>query len=134
MDAVLTPMPRQLLKYAAVGTLVMLVVGMFVAALGIGALKLFGGAAQDTSMVVLTAAYAIADFWGGGLVYLYTRARPFDVARAWALTRAVTLAGLVAIAGMKPEVAAVQLVLAVPAAWFGALLVRKHEALTQTGT
>lgn len=120
--------PRLLLASALVA-LVMVPVGIFVAALGVWILEVSGGAARDTSIVVAIAGYLVSDFWGGGLVSTLTRARAPQVAVAWALARLLGLAVFVAVAPSLAPLAPVQLLLAVPAAYAGARVARKQASL-----
>jgi hypothetical protein len=120
--------PRLLLAALIVAVL-MVPVGIFLAALGVWVLDISGGAARDTSIVVGMAGYLVSDFWGGGIVATLTRARAPQVAIAWGLARLLVLV-LVAIAApsLAPMIP-VQLALAVPAAWAGARTARKQASL-----
>jgi hypothetical protein len=120
--------PRLLLA-AGIVAIVMFPVGLFLAALAIGVLKVSGGAATDTSVVVAIAGYVVADFWGGGAVAALTRARAPQVAAAWALARLVILVLVVLVAPKLLPVAPIQLLLAIPAAYAGARVARKQAAL-----
>jgi hypothetical protein len=120
--------PRLMLA-AAIVAVGMFPVGLFLAALAIGVLQLSGGAARDTSVVVAVAGYAVADFWGGGVVAALTRARAPKVATAWAIARAGVLLLVVLVAPKLLAVAPIQLLLAIPFAWAGARVARKLAAL-----
>lgn len=122
------PHPRAVLAALLVGVL-MLVVGGFLAALGVKFLDLSGGAATDTSIVVAIAAFMVADFWGGGLLTMLTKASVAQVTLCWTIARAVLLV-LIALAfsRMLPFVP-VQLALAVPAAWAGSRVAHKQLQL-----
>ncbi|MCW2956126.1 MAG: hypothetical protein JWO69_995 [Thermoleophilia bacterium] len=122
-------LPARLLLAALLVSLLMVPVGLMLAALGVWVLEFSGGAADDTSIVVAIAGYLVADFWGGGLVAALTKARAFPIALAWGIARIV---GLVAIALVSTKMAPfipVQLALAVPVAWAGARTSRKQAAL-----
>ena len=86
--------PKLLLASALIAT-VMIPVQLFLSAVGVLVLKMAGGAATDTSLVVTVAAIAVSDFWGGGIVYMLTRAerRNIVMARHRAL-RAASLRGV----------------------------------------
>lgn len=119
--------PRLLLA-AALVSLLMLPVGAILAQVGVWVLEISGGAADDTSAVVGIAGYAVADFWGGGIVTSLTRARALQVAVAWAIVRLGVLLVVALVAGFSPLLA-VQLVVAVPVAYVGARVARKQAAL-----
>jgi hypothetical protein len=120
--------PRLLLA-AAMVAVVMFPVGLFLAALAIGVLKVSGGAAHDTSIVVAMTGYVVADFWGGGIVTHLTRARAPQVAAAWGVARAGVLVLVALAAPGLLAVVPIQLLLAIPAAWAGARVARKQAAL-----
>jgi hypothetical protein len=120
--------PRLLLAAMIIAVL-MLPVGLILAAIGIGVLKVSGGAAHDTSIVVGIAGFVVADFWGGGAVAAITRARAPQVGVAWGLARLVVLGLLALAASGMAKFLPVQLVLAVPAAWAGARAARKQASL-----
>lgn len=120
--------PRLLLAAGIVAVL-MVPVGMFLAALGVWVLDISGGAARDTSIVVGIAGYVVSDFWGGGIVATLTRARAPQVAVAWGLVRLVILVLVVVAAPSLAPMVPVQLLLAVPAAWAGARVARKQASL-----
>lgn len=110
----------------------MVFVALLLAAVGIGLLKLTGGAAPDTSMVILVVASAISDFWGAGIVIMVTRARTIDVTASWAVVRTMLLLGLVVLVSPTAVGAAVVMVaLVVPAAWLGAHVGQKQAALRE---
>jgi hypothetical protein len=120
--------PRLLLAAMIVAVL-MVPVGIFLAALGVWVLDISGGAARDTSIVVGLAGYLVSDFWGGGIVASLTRVRAPQVAVAWGLARLVVLALFALVAPSLLPVLPVQLALAIPAAWAGARVARKQAAL-----
>jgi len=120
--------PRLLLASLLVA-LVMLPVGFLIAALGVFVLKVSGGAASDTSLVVAVAGFLVADFWGGGIVAALTRARAPQVAVAWAICRIPLLLLIAVFATKMAPAIPVQFVLAVPAAFAGARVSRKQAAL-----
>ncbi|MCW2926622.1 MAG: hypothetical protein JWM86_590 [Thermoleophilia bacterium] len=120
--------PRLLLASLLVATL-MVPVGFFLAVVGVAVLKVSGGAANDTSVVVGIAGFVVADFWGGGAVTALTGARAPQVAVAWGLARLVVLVLIALVATKLFAVLPVQLVLAVPAAWAGSRVARKQAAL-----
>lgn len=122
-------LPSRLLLAAAIVALLMVPVGIFLAALGVFVLEVSGGAARDTSLVVAVAGFLVADFWGGGIVTALTRARALQVAVAWGIARAVLLVCIALVAHRMAPLLPVQLVLAVPAAWAGARVARKQAAL-----
>lgn len=120
--------PRLLLA-AGIGSIIMFPLGLFLAAVGIGVLKVSGGAATDTSVVVAIAGFAVADFWAGGAIAALTRARAPQVAVAWGIARFVVLL-LVALAAPRLfTVLPIQLLIAPLAAWAGAKAARKQLAL-----
>jgi hypothetical protein len=122
-----TDLPRRRDFVAALlVALVMLVVGLFLAGIGVKVLDLSGGAARDTSLVVAVAAFAISDFWGGGLLTTLTRAQTLQVVIAWSVVRAVLLLLIGLVAHRLLLVAPVQLALAVPAAWAGSRIAHKQ--------
>jgi hypothetical protein len=120
--------PRLLLASMILAVL-MLPVGLILAAIGIGVLKVSGGAAHDTSIVVGIAGFVVADFWGGGIVAAITRARAPQVGVAWGIARLVVLGLLALVATGMAKFLPVQLVLSMPAAWAGARAARKQAAL-----
>ncbi|MCW2923669.1 MAG: hypothetical protein JWM98_1073 [Thermoleophilia bacterium] len=120
--------PRLLLASLLV-SLVMVPVGIFVAAIGVWVLEFSGGAAHDTSVVVAIAGYLVSDFWGGGIVTTLTRARPPQVAASWTLARLLVLGLFVLVAPTLAPVLPVQLLLAVPVAYAGARVARKQASL-----
>ncbi len=120
--------PRLLLASLLVAVL-MLPLGVFLAALGVWVLDISGGAATDTSIVVGMAGVLVTEFWGGGLVAALTRVRAPQVAVAWGIVRlALLLAVALAVPKLLPFVP-IQLALAVPAAYAGARVARKQAAL-----
>ncbi|MCZ4496006.1 MAG: hypothetical protein JWM25_589, partial [Thermoleophilia bacterium] len=121
--------PPRLLLAALLVSLVMLPVGLGLAALGVWVLELSGGAARDTSIVVAIAGFLVAEFWGGGLVAALTKARELPIAVAWGIARIVALVGMAFLSTKMAPFIPVQLVLAVPAAWAGARTSRKQAAL-----
>ena len=120
--------PRLLLA-ACIVSVLMVPVGVFLAALGVWVLEVSGGAARDTGIVVGIAGFAVADFWGGGLVAALTRARAVQVAVAWGIARLLVLVLIALVAPRLAAVLPIQLALAVPAAWAGARVARKQAAL-----
>lgn len=120
--------PRLLLA-AGIVSLLMVPVGIFLAALGVWVLDVSGGAARDTSIVVGIAGYVVSDFWGGGIVATLTRVRAPQVAVAWGLVRLVLLVLVAVAAPSLAPMLPVQLMLAVPAAWAGARVARKQASL-----
>jgi hypothetical protein len=108
---------------------VMLPAGLLLAGIGIAVLKLAGGAAHDTGMVVLVAAYGVTDVWGGGIVRTLTRLDERSVAIAWVIARLVLL-GLLAVPmhGIL-DLVPVQLALAAVASWTGARVARTQSNL-----
>lgn len=113
---------RRMVMLSGLVAIAMLAVGLMVAAFGVLVLKLAGGAAGDTSRVVLVAAYAVTDFWGGGIIGALVRRSSRDVAVAWLIARVVLLTVLSVVIGGFIGVAVVQAVLAAPAAWLGATM------------
>ncbi len=120
--------PRLLLA-AMLVSVGMTPLGIVLAALGVKVLDWSGGAAHDTSVVVGIAGYLVTDFWGGGLVTTLTRARPPQVAVAWAIARTAILLVALLITNAAFGVLVAQLALAIPAAWAGARTARKQAAL-----
>ncbi len=120
--------PRLLLA-AALVSIVMVPVGLFLAALGVKVLDISGGAARDTSIVVGIAGYLVSDFWGGGIVVALTRVRANQVPVAWGIARAGVLVLFVLAAPSLLAFAPIQLLLAIPASWAGARVARKQAAL-----
>jgi hypothetical protein len=120
--------PRLVLA-AFLVALLMLPVGIALSAAGVGVLKLSGGAARDTSIVVAIAGFLVTDFWGGGIVAAMTKVTAIRVALAWAITRLVVLVVVALVANRMAPFIPVQLAFAVPAAWAGARASRKQAAL-----
>src|SRR5690606_5764425 len=102
------PHPRAVLA-ALLVAIVMVPVGLFLAALGVWVLELSGGAARDTSIVVAVAAFAISDFWGGAIVATLTRARAPQVAVCWAIARLTVLVLIALVATRMLPLVPVQL-------------------------
>jgi hypothetical protein len=128
LSALLRLHPRLLLA-AMIVAILMVPVGLFLAALGVWVLDVSGGAARDTAIVVGIAGYVVSDFWGGGIVAALTRVRARQVAVAWALARLVVLVLVALAAPALAPMVPVQLALAVPASWAGARVARKQAAL-----
>ena len=122
---------RRLLACAALVSAAMLFVGVLLAAVGILLLEMSGGAARDTSLVILVVAYAITDFWGASVVAVLTRGRIQDVTAAWTIVRTVTLVGFAVIAPQMYAIAAVMIVLAPAAAWAGARIGRAQAIMRE---
>lgn len=122
------PHPRVVLASFLVGIL-MLIVGLFLAALGVKVLDLSGGAAKDTSLVVAVAAFAVADFWGGGLVTALTRAKISQVTLGWAIARGVILVLIAIVVQRMLPLVPLQLALAVVAAWAGSRMSHKQLSM-----
>ena len=120
--------PRLLLA-AVLVAVVMVPVGLFLAALGVKVLDVSGGAASDTSIVVGIAGYLVSDFWGGGIVVALTGVRARQVPVAWAIARALVITLTVLAAPSLLAYAPIQLLLAIPASWAGARVARKQQAL-----
>jgi hypothetical protein len=111
-------------------SLVMLPVGFLLAAVGVAVLEWSGGAAADTSLVISVAGFAVADFWGGGIVAALTKARAIQVGAAWVVARSVLLVTLMLLAnGDAALVVPLQIAIAFPAAWAGARVIRKQASL-----
>lgn len=124
--------PRLLIR-AVPCVLAMSLVGLFLSVLGIFVLKVSGGAAHDTSLVVMVAAFAVSDFWGGGVLAALGRAGARETAIAWGVVRAVALL-LAALAFPRLAVLVpVQLIIAVPAAFLGARVGARQAALRRAG-
>ena len=122
------PHPRAVLA-ALLIAIVMLVVGLFLAAIGVKVLDLSGGAARDTSLVVAVAAFVVSDFWGGGLVTLLTRARTPQVTLVWTIARGIVLLLVALVATRMLPLVPIQLALAAPAAWAGSRVAHKQLQL-----
>lgn len=122
------PHPRAVLA-ALLVAVAMLVIGLFLAALGVKVLDLSGGAARDTSIVVAIAAFVVSDFWGGGLVTMLTRTRPAQVALVWGIARTVILLLVALVATRMLVFVPLQLALAIPAAWAGSRVAHKQLQL-----
>lgn len=120
--------PRLILA-ASLVALLMVPVGIFLAALGVKVLDISGGAARDTSIVVGIAGYLVSDFWGGGIVAALTRVKALQVALVWGSVRFVLLLAAALVAPSLAILIPIQLGLAVPAAWAGARTARKQAAL-----
>ena len=120
--------PRLILAACIVAVL-MVPVGMFVAALGVWVLDFSGGAARDTSVVVGMAGVLVSDFWGGGLVTALTKVRAAQVAVAWGIARLLVLLLLALVVSNLLPILPIQLALAIPAAYVGARVARKQAAL-----
>jgi len=120
--------PRLLLA-AGIVAILMLPVGVFLAALGVWVLDISGGAARDTSIVVGMAGVLVSEFWGGGIVATLTRARAPQVAVAWGIVRLVLLVLVALVVPRLMPVVPIQLALAIPAAWAGARVARKQASL-----
>lgn len=125
----LPELPRRLVLAAFIVALVMVPIGLFLSVIGIALLNAFGGAANDTSMVVVITAYVVTDFWGGGFLQALTKARSSQVTFAWGIARGVLLV-LIALAVTRYALLLpVQFLLALPAAWAGARASRKQAQL-----
>lgn len=111
--------PKVLLA-AVLAAVAMVPVAVFLAAVGVLILQVAGGAATDTSTVVMVVAIAVTDFWGGGIVSALTRARRADVAVSWALARIPILIIAALISTRFAVLAPLLLVIAGGAAWIGA--------------
>lgn len=122
-------LPRRLLVAAALVATGMLPVGMFLAALGVLVLKVSGGAANDTSLVIAVAAYLVTDFWGGGIVAALTKVDARRIAISWAITRGALLLAIAIFLHDLAPLLPIQLGLAVPAAFFGARMSHKQASL-----
>lgn len=122
------PHPRVVLA-ALLVALGMLLVGMFLAAVGVKVLDLSGGAARDTSLVVAVAAFVVTDFWGGGIVTMLTRASTPQVTVAWTIARGVVLVLIALVATRMLPLVPLQLAVAIPAAWAGSRVARKQLQL-----
>lgn len=122
------PHPRAVLA-ALLIAFGMLIVGLFLAAVGVKVLDLSGGAARDTSLVVAVAAFVVTDFWGGGLVTMLTRARTAQVTLVWTIARGVILLLVALVATRMLPLVPLQLALAIPAAWAGSRVAHKQLQL-----
>lgn len=131
LDAQVRGMPLRVPAIAVLAACAMLPVGLFLAALGVLALEISGGAAADTGLVVTTVALGVTDFWGGSLMYALTRRGAREVAAVWVLARALVLLLVVAVARDLAVVAPVSLALAAPAAWLGVRVGAKQAAMRE---
>lgn len=125
----LPELPRRLVLAAFLVALVMLPIGLFLSVIGIALLNAFGGAANDTSMVVVIAAYLVTDFWGGGFLQALTKARSSQVTFAWGIARGVLLVLIALVVTKYALLLPVQFLLALPAAWAGSRASRKQAQL-----
>lgn len=119
----------------------MAMVGLFLTGMGWLALKAAGGAADDTRIVVMLAAFGVTDFWGGALVAVAARRTVRDATVAWTAGRAILLLAALLLLGMRPWVVLLQVIIAAPAAFIGARLAdrnrdvlaeRMHDSLNST--
>lgn len=122
------PHPRLVLASALV-TILMLPVGFVLSAIGIWGLEISGGAANDTSLVVLVTAFAVSDFWGGGIVATITKVRAREAATTWLMTRGALLLLLALVLPKMLPLLPIQIGLAFFAAWAGARSARKQAHL-----
>ena len=110
--------------------LALLPVALFLAGLGVVALQISGGAARDTSLVVVVAAVGVTDFWGGSIVWAANRLRDArDITIAWVVARGVLLVLVALVADGFWPLVPVMLALAAPAAWLGVRVGTKQHAL-----
>ncbi len=121
----------KLLMASALVAVVMVPVQLFLSAVAVLVLKMAGGAATDTSLVVTIAAIAVTDFWGGGIVYTLTRTDQRSIVAAWAIARLPILifAGMLShnLALLAPVIYA----LGVLAAWGGVRMAIKQSTLAR---
>lgn len=122
--------PKLLLASALIAT-VMIPVQLFLSAVGVLVLKMAGGAATDTSLVVTVAAIAVTDFWGGGIVYMLTRAERSRIVVAWAIARVPLLVLIGLFSRNLALLAPVTLALGLLAAWAGARMAASQSALAR---
>ncbi len=119
----------KLLMASAICAMVMIPTGMILTSLGVFVLKVSGGAATDTSLVILTAGFAVSDFWGGGIVKHLTRAADRDVAIAWLIARSVILVLFALVFSNLLILVPIQLVVALGAAYAGARVAAAQRML-----
>jgi hypothetical protein len=122
-------MPLRVPAVALLAAAAMLPVGLFLSGAGVLVLQVSGGAATDTSLVVMVAAFCVTDFWGGSLLHALTKRSSREVAVVWLCARAVVLLVVVLAAHGFAVAAPVAFVLAAPAAWLGAQVGAKQAAL-----
>ena len=122
--------PKLLLASALIAT-VMIPVQLFLSAVGVLVLKMAGGAATDTSLVVTVAAIAVSDFWGGGIVYMLTRAERRNIVMAWAIARVPILVLIGLFSRNLALLAPVTLALGILAAWAGSRMAESQAALAK---
>jgi hypothetical protein len=122
--------PVRVLMAAGLVMVAMLLAGIALAGLGLGVLSLSGGAATDTGLVILLGAFAVTDFWGGGLVRTLTAADTRTVAVAWGVARMIAIVIGALLSTRMLMVAPVQLVIAVAAAAAGAHVAALQARLT----
>ncbi len=100
----------------------MMLVGLFLAAIGVAVLQVSGGAARDTSIVVSIAAFAVTDLWGAGATWSLTRRQREHVVGAWISARLAWCLLVGALFSGVWLLVVGQLVVAGPAAWAGVRL------------
>jgi hypothetical protein len=107
----------------------MVPVSVVLAAIGIFVLDLAGGAATDTSLVVTITAVLVTDFWAGGIIRALTRIPARDIAVVWGIARAIILVLAALLIHRLAIIAPLQLVLAVPVAYVGAIAAARQAQL-----
>lgn len=123
--------PRMLIA-AALVAVCMIPVGVLLSGLGVVVLKLAGGADTDTGLVTFVAAFAVTDFWGGGIAWSLTKAPRRDVTIAYTIMRLVILIVGAIISTRLAIVAPIQLIIAAPAVWFGVGMAQTQARLRAT--
>jgi hypothetical protein len=117
---------------AALVAVAMVPVSVVLAALGIFVLELAGGAATDTSLVVTITAVLVTDFWAGGIIRALTRIPARDIAIIWGIARAIVLILAALLIHRLALVAPLQLLLAVPVAYVGAIAAARQSQLKKS--
>lgn len=121
----------KLLTASALVAVVMVPVQLFLSAVAVLVLKMAGGAATDTSLVVTVAAIAVTDFWGGGVVYTLTRTNPRSIVMAWGIARLPILIVIGLLSRNLALLAPVIFSIGMLAAWGGVRMAAKQSALAQ---
>lgn len=131
-EAIKEALAPRVFGYVVLISLALAFVGAFLATLGVFLLDLSGGAARDTSMVIVVAAFAVSDFWGGSLVAVRGDTSVQQVAIGYTVARAGLLViATIAFPSLLPLTFA-QLLLVAPTAGCGAAVGLRQLQLRQT--
>lgn len=107
----------------------MLLVSMFLAAVGLLALKLSGGISHDTALVILVTACGVTDMWGGALIASLTGSNIRRTTILWTVARLIWLTVVSIVLTLPFAVLAIQLGVAIAGSRIGAQLGRYHAAV-----